>query len=143
MGDIYVAIEKSKRNSCALKFKENYLIGFQETHGYYEYPNSFNAITEFETDNCELMMSYILKEEDRPFRFYFRNDTNNETPFVMMFFNSDGSLFLGLEVASELEFKYQEKLVKDFESSLIMYCDNIPPPSSLAEFKLIIEDDGV
>jgi len=115
-----------------------YLKGFKETNGYYEY-QLFRGETEFETDDYELMMSYVLQTEPGKFRFYFKNEDDKETPFAMMFFNEDGSLFLGLGVYSQFASKYEQKLKNDFKSSLIMFCYNSMPPDSLTEFKSIIK----
>jgi len=137
MEDIYIAIEFSKRNESIEAFTEKYLKGFKETNGYYEYPR-FRGEIEFETDDYKLMLSYVLQREKSKFRFYFENAANNEVPFAMMFFNGDGSVFLGLGVESPFASKYEQKLRDDFNSSLIMYCYNTPPPDNLTEFKSII-----
>ncbi|WDF76857.1 hypothetical protein PQ469_23520 [Mucilaginibacter sp. KACC 22773] len=136
--DIYVAIEFPKRNESIETFTQNYLKGFKETNGYYEYPR-FRGEIEFETDDYKLMLSYILQKEKSRFCFYFENEENSEAPFAMMFFNEDGSLFLGLGVHEQFESKYEQMLKNDFKSSLIMFCYNVMPPDNLAEFKSIIK----
>jgi hypothetical protein len=85
------------------------------------------------------MLSYILQKEKSRFCFYFENEANSEAPFAMMFFNEDGSLFLGLGVHEQFESKYEQMLKNDFKSSLIMFCYNVMPPDNLAEFKSIIK----
>ena len=136
--DIYIAIEFSKRNESAEAFTQKYLKGFKETNGYYEYP-PFKGENEFETDDYELMLSYVLQREKSEFSFYFRNDADKEKPFAMMFFNKDGSLYLGLGVYPKFASKYEQELKNDFESSLIMFCYNTIPPDNLNEFKSIIK----
>jgi len=136
MEDIYIAIEFPKRNESVEAFTQKYLKGFKETNGYYEYP-PFTGETEFETDDYKLMRSYVLQREKSDFRFYFENAANKETPFAMMFFNEDGSLYLGLGVYSQFASKYEQKLKDDFKSSLIMFCYNTIPPDNLTEFKSI------
>ena len=136
--DIYVAIEFSKRNESVELFAQHYLKGFKETNGYYEYP-PFKDGNEFETHDYKLMLSYVLQLERSKYKFWFENTDNKETPFAMMFFNIDGSLFLGLGVHSEFSPKYVQKLEHDFKSDLIMYCYNTVPPDSLTEFKFIIK----
>lgn len=132
--DIYIAVEFSKRKESIEQFTEIYLSGFKESATYYEFPR-FRGETEFETDDYKLMMSYVLTREDIGFRFYFDNAANKETPFAMIFFNEDGSLFLGLSVYPQFMSKYEYQLKKDFQSSLIMFCYNTTPPNNLDEFK--------
>jgi len=141
MEDIYIAIEFSNREESIAQFTQKYLEGFNETNGYYEYP-TFRGETEFETDDYKLMLSYILQKEKSKFRFYFTNAANKETPFAMMFFNEDGSAYLGLAVDSQFTSKYKQQLEKDFKSSLIMFCNNTTPPDNLTEFKSVIKGNG-
>ena len=138
MEDIYIAIEFPKRDESIEVFTQKYLQGFKDANGYYEYP-PFRGENEFETDDYKLMLSYVLRREKSKFRFYFENKANKETPFAMMFFNEDGSLFLGLGVYSQFASKYEQKLENDFKSSLIMFCYNTIPPDNLTEFKSIIK----
>ncbi|MEO7213749.1 hypothetical protein [Mucilaginibacter sp.] len=135
--DIYIAIEFSKRNETVEAFTQKYLKGFKESATYYEYPR-YKGETEFETDDYKLMMSYVLKRENIEFRFYFENKTNKETSFAMIFFNKDGSVFLGLGVERKFMSKYEHQLKHDFNSSLIMFCYHTVPPDNLAEFKSLI-----
>lgn len=141
MEDIYIAIEFSKREESIGLFTQKYLKGFKETNGYYEYP-PFSDETEFETDDYKLMLSYVLQKEKSNFRFYFANAANKETPFAMMCLNEDGSLFLGLGVYPQFASKYEQKLKKDFKSSLIMFCYHTIPPDNLTEFKSVIKGNG-
>jgi len=99
----------------------------------------FKGETEFGTDDYKLMLSYVLQREKSKFRFYFANAANKEAPFAMMFFNEDGSLYLGLGVDSQFALKYEQQLKNDFKSSLIMFCYNTTPPDNLTEFKAIIK----
>jgi hypothetical protein len=134
---IYIAIELLERKESAKLFTEKYLNGFAEVNEYYEYPQ-FRGKTEFETVDYREMILFVLKREGRKYRFYFKNEANRETPFAMMFFNEDGSLFLGIEVHSDYQSKYEDKLRNDFKSSMIMICNNILPPNNLVDFKLAI-----
>jgi hypothetical protein len=136
--DVYIAIESSKRNESVEAFTQKYLKGFKETNGYYEYP-PFKKEIEFETDDYDLMLSYVLQREKSEFTFYFRNDADKEKPFAMIFFNEDGSVFLGLGVYPNFASKYEQMLKSDFKSSLIMFCYNTIPPDNLNEFKSIIK----
>lgn len=136
--DVYIAIEFPKRNESVDLFIQKYLDGFEESASYYEYPR-YKGETEFETDDYKSMMSYVLNRKNIAFRFYFNNESNNETPFAMIFFNEDSSVFLGLGVHEKFTSKYEQKLQADFGSSLIMFCYNTMPPDNLNEFKSLIE----
>ena len=137
--DIYVAIDCAKRKESIGLFTEKYLVEFAEVKEYYEYP-VFRGENEFETEHYWEMISFVMEKEGREFRFYFKNTANKETPFGMMFFNKDGSLFLGVQVYPEFLSKYENRLKNDFNTSLIMVCYNTLPSDNLADFKSIVQE---
>lgn len=108
--DVYVAITATEKAKSITTFIDKYLKGFKEEVDYYEYPPFFGE-TEFETENYEEMLSFVLKGDNKSFRFYFEN---KETPKGMIFVNKDGSVFLGLGVPSEYSSKYENKFKNSF-----------------------------
>ncbi len=132
--DIYIGLDTPKKHDVISFFIENYLKDFKEESEYYEYPPFFGE-TEFETENYSEMISYILKEKGRTYRFYFENLTNREMLKGMIFINRDGSIYLGVGVYNSFSKIYQEKLKTDFHSSLIMICNEVLPPDNLNDFK--------
>ena len=135
--DVYVAITATEKIKSITTFIDKYLKGFKEEVDYYEYPPFFGE-TEFETENYKEMLSFVLKGNNKSFRFYFENQENKETPKGMIFINKDGSVFLGLGVHSDYSSKYENKFKNDFHSSLILVCNESLPPDTLSEFKSLI-----
>lgn len=135
--DIYVAIEASKKDESIAFFIAKYLKNFKEEADYYEYPPFFGE-TEFETEDYYEMISFVLKGINKSYRFYFEDQENNESPKRMIFINKDGSVFLGLGVYPNYSSKYECALMNDFNSSLILICNETLPPDNLKKFKSLI-----
>ncbi len=139
LDDIYIAIEEDLRKYDTVEFfKQNYLKGFTEESKYYEYPPFFGD-TEFETDNYREMISFVLQEKGRSYRFYFENSDNKEVQKGMIFINKDGSMYLGVGVFSPFSIEYQKRLKNDFHSSLVVICNETSPPDTLNELKEVVK----
>ena len=54
------------------------------------------------TEDYKEMLTYVLKDDSRKFRFYFEDRENKEFSKAMIFINGDGSILLGVGV----EFKH-------------------------------------
>lgn len=136
--DIYIGFLGNNYLKKISFFLDNYLIGLEEVIQYYEYPQYF-GITEFETTNLHEMINYVLKKENRCFRFYFDNKKNGTIKNGMIFINNDGSLFLGITVLSTETEKFILKIKNDFNNNSILICNQVLPPSNFDDFIKIIE----
>jgi hypothetical protein len=136
--DIYILVDKFS-NEKVYFFINKYLSGLEPLSQYYEYP-PYSGKTEFETENYQEMLVFILKVRGRYFRFYFKNPSNDmAVKFGMIFFNEDGSLILGLSISSDYIVEYENKMKEDFNSQYIMIVNEISPPNNSSEFKQWID----
>lgn len=115
-------------------FRDSYIKGFEPLSTYYEYPPSLRAKNEFETENADEMIDFMLQGDKGYFRFYFEPPNPAKIYKGMIFFNHDNTLVLGISVDSEYTEEYQEKLKKDFRSELVLIMDEFPPPSTAKDF---------
>ena len=135
--DIYVGVESVKKEESIKLFINKYLNNYKEESQYYEYPPFFGE-TEYETEDYKEMMSFVLKENGRSFRFYYESKENPEAPKGMIFINEDGSVFLGLGVFSEFTSKYKTLLESDLQTSAVLICNEALPPETFEEFKSLV-----
>jgi len=131
--EVYVLLERIDERQITF-FRMQYLSGFVESSTCYQYPFGRRE-TVFETDDPEGMMKFMLTGDKGYFRFYFRNPNPHGIQTGMIFFNSDNTLVLGVRIEERDTDVYVERLMKDFDSDLIMITYHVPPPDNAEEFK--------
>jgi hypothetical protein len=140
--DIYILLEKFNKDDVNL-FRSNYLKNFSSLKDYFEYPSWYEdgSEPEFATENIDEMIDFMMKGNKGYFRFYFDSPTSpsqKEIYMGMIFFNEDDTLVLGVKIHSSSNEYYMAKLSKDFNSNLIMICEEDTPPSTKKEFMEIL-----
>jgi hypothetical protein len=118
-------------------FISAYLNGFSETTSYYEYP-PYSGKNSFETDDFEKFLAFLLSEKKAYFHFYFSPSSVEYTTEIeggMIFFNRDGTLYLGLTVRESCINKYTEEINSKFGSKIALVCHETLPPNNALDFE--------
>lgn len=135
--DIYNFLFSDFDEALIRSFISSYLNGFLEKTSYYEYP-PYSGETLFETDDFEKFLVFLLSEKKAYFHFYFSPagvECANEISGGMIFFNRDGTLYLGLTVIDDCINKYTKEINSKFGSEIALICYETLPPNNALDFE--------
>ncbi len=133
--DVYL-LKETVMYEDVIFFRRQYVNGFTQTVKYFEYPQ-FTTYTSFETDNLDKMIDFLLDSKGA-YRFYFQSKDKREVSHAMIFFNKDGSIIFGLRVSQKYLEVYENRLMRDFQTDMILLCDETLPPDTAHDFKQLI-----
>ncbi|KQM41780.1 hypothetical protein [Chryseobacterium sp. Leaf201] len=121
--DLYIHINKIEKEIIS-DFMKNWLMGFKPKDEFFTYPQYFGKI-EFETDDYLEMLSFILSEPNRNYKFDFINKNNLQYPKGMIIIN-DNSLYLGIGANSMYEKNLIDKLSESYVQTPIICNGTLP-----------------
>ncbi len=129
LSDVFIFIETHKPKEV-MKFKNEYLKGFESIDTYYECPK-YSQTTLFESDSFDEMFEFVLKESGRPYTFYFENNLPEKIKQGIIQVNNNGSICLALSVESENEEYCIEQFKVNYSNYPIFISNNTPLPLSI------------
>lgn len=121
--DLYIHINKIEKEIIS-DFMKNWLMGFKPKDEFFTYPQYFGKI-EFETDDYLEILSFILSEPNRNYKFDFINKNNLQYPKGMIIIN-DNSLYLGIGANSMYEKNLIDKLSESYVQTPIICNGTLP-----------------